>query len=139
MSTPIHPQTAPSNEGQFPLGRVLLVDDEPLILLVLNGFLQEHVTECVEAEGGAQALDLFEPGAFELVITDMNMPGMDGLQLTREIKKRHPSQKVLLISGVQSRGTHSAPSAGGPDAFLAKPFTRAGVVECVARLTSHEG
>jgi CheY-like chemotaxis protein len=139
MSDPLPPQPASSGGGRIPVGRVLLVDDEPLILLVLAGFLQEHVSECVEAENGARALALFHPGAFDLVITDKNMPGMDGLQLSREIKKRHPTQKVLLVSGVQSQSAHPPPSDGGPDAFLAKPFTRAGVLECVTRLTSHGG
>lgn len=139
MSDPFHPQPVSPGGGRFTGGRVLLVDDEPLILLVLAGFLQGHVAECVEAESGAQALDLFQSGAFDLVITDKNMPDIDGLQLTREIRKRHPTQKVLLISGVASQSAHPPPSEGGPDAFLAKPFTRAGVLESVERLMSPEG
>lgn len=139
MSDPVLAHTASPDEGRFSIGRVLLVDDEPLILLVLSGFLQEYVAECVEAESGERALDLFQAGAFDLVLTDKNMPGMDGLRLTHEIKKRHPSQKVLLVSGVQSQDAPPAPSEGGPDAFLAKPFTRAGVLDCVRRLTSRGG
>ncbi len=117
------------------LNRVLVVDDEPLILLVVAGFLQGHVAECVEAKSGAEALDHFQPGAFDLVITDRTMPGMDGLELTREIKQRHPLQKVMLISGIHSQGAYPSPSDGGPDAFLSKPFTRAGILECVTKLT----
>jgi CheY-like chemotaxis protein len=135
MANPIHPQTASSAGAPFSLKRVLIVDDEPLILLVVAGFLQEHVGECVEAESGAEALNCFQPGAFDLVITDRTMPGMDGLELTREIKQRHPTQKVLLISGVQAQGAYPPPSEGGPDAFLAKPFTRAGLLDCIAKLT----
>jgi two-component system chemotaxis response regulator CheY len=135
MANPTDPQTASSAGESFSLERVLIVDDEPLILLVVAGFLAEHVGECVEAESGAEALNRFQPGAFDLVITDRTMPGMDGLALTREIKQRHPTQKVLLISGVQAQGAYPPPSEGGPDAFLAKPFTRAGIIDCVANLT----
>lgn len=119
------------------LNRVLIVDDEPLVLLVVAGFLQEHVAECVEAENGTDALNKFEPGAFDLVITDRTMSGMSGLELTRELKQRHPHQKVLLISGVHSERPYPSPAEGGPDAFLEKPFTRAGLLECVATLTRH--
>lgn len=134
MSTPIHPQAASSAGGKFALKRILVVDDEPLILLIVAGFLQDTIEDCVEAESAEEALRHFQPGAFDLVITDRMMPGMDGLHLTQEIKKRHPAQKVLMISGMQSLSSLPPPSEGGPDAFLAKPFTRAGILECLDQI-----
>ena len=137
MSTPIHPQAASSAGGKFALRRILVVDDEPLILLIVAGFLQDLIAECVEAESGEEALRHFQPGAFDLVITDKTMPGMDGLDLTREIKKRHPSQRVLMISGMQSQNALPPPAEGGPDAFLAKPFTRTEILECLAQMVQN--
>ena len=134
MSNPIHPQAASSAGGKFALKRILVVDDEPLILLIVAGFLQDTIEECVEAESAEEALRHFQPGAFDLVITDRTMPGMDGLHLTEEIKKRHPTQKVLMISGMQSPSSLPPPAEGGPDAFLAKPFTRAEILECLAQI-----
>lgn len=138
MSRDPLPQTAASEGGTVALKRVLVVDDEPLILVVVAGFLQDWVEECVEAESGEAALQLFQPGVFDLVITDRTMPGMDGLQLSREVKKRHPTQKVLLISGIQSQTALPPAAEGGPDAFLAKPFTRAGVADCLSQLFQNE-
>jgi CheY-like chemotaxis protein len=134
MSTSIHPQAASSAGGKFALQRILVVDDEPLILLIVAGFLQDSIAECVEAESAEEALRHFQPGAFDLVITDKTMPGMDGLQLTREIKKRHPAQRVLMISGMQPQNALPSPAEGGPDAFLAKPFTRSEILECLAQI-----
>jgi len=134
MSNPIHPQAASSAGGKFALKRILVVDDEPLILLIVACFLQDTIEECVEAESAEEALRHFQPGAFDLVITDRTMPGMDGLHLTEEIKKRHPTQKVVMISGMQSLSPMPPPSEGGPDAFLAKPFTRAEILECLAQI-----
>jgi CheY-like chemotaxis protein len=134
MSSPIHPQAAASAGGEFALQRVLVVDDEPLILLIVAGFLQDSVAECVEAASAEEALRHFQPGAFDLVITDRTMPGMDGLELTREIKKRHPSQRVVLTSGMQSQNALPSPVEGGPDAFLPKPFTRASILDCLAQV-----
>ncbi len=111
-----------------------MVDDEPLLLLVVAGFLQEHTVECVEAESAAEALGHFQPGAFDLVITDRTMPGMDGMALTGEIRKIHPPQRVLMISGMHPGDPLSAGPDGGPDAFLAKPFTRAQMLESVFQL-----
>jgi CheY-like chemotaxis protein len=59
---------------------------------------------------------------------------MDGLELTREIKKRHPSQRVVLTSGMQSQNALPSPAEGGPDAFLPKPFTRASILDCLAQV-----
>lgn len=134
MATPIHPQAASSAGGDSAYRRVLIVDDEPLILLIVAGFLQDCIQECVEAGSSEEALSHFQPGAFDLVITDKTMPGMDGLELTREIKKRHPSQPVLMISGVELQYSLPSPAEGGPDAFLAKPFTRAGILACLEQL-----
>jgi CheY-like chemotaxis protein len=134
MPDPIHPQAASSTLGTAARRRVLVVDDEPLILLIVAGFLQDSIEECVEAGSGEEALSHFQPGAFDLVITDKTMPGMDGLALTREIRKRHPSQPVLMISGVELRHSLPPPAEGGPDAFLAKPFTRAGILACLEQM-----
>ena len=134
MSTSVHPLNASSAGGQFGLKRILVVDDEPLILLIVAGFLQDSIEECVEAESAEEALRHFQPGAFDLVITDKTMPGLDGLHLTQEIKRRDPSQRVLMISGMQSKNALPPPAEGGPDAFLAKPFTRAEILECLAQM-----
>lgn len=114
--------------------RVLLVDDEPLILLILAGFLEGGAWETVAAKNADDALGKFEPGKFDIVITDRTMPGVDGLQLSEALKQRQPGLRVILISGMSPSAPLPAPESGGPDAFLAKPFTQKALLECLARV-----
>ena len=117
------------------LRRVLLVDDEPLVLLILAEFLRGHALECTESFHAQDALEQFSSGTFDLVLTDLKMKGMDGLALTTELKRMRPTQKVILLSGMEPLSMPS-PESGGPDAFLSKPFTRTSLIECVAKVMS---
>ena len=112
--------------------RVLLVDDEPLILLILAGFLEGGPWETVAAKSADEALEKFEPGTFDIVITDRTMPEMDGIQLCSTLKQRQPELRVILISGMPPAAPLPAPESGGPDAFLAKPFTQTSLLDCLA-------
>ena len=113
------------------LGRVLIVDDEPLVLLILRSFLEEFAKECVEASNASEALAAFKSGPFDLVLTDRVMAGMDGIALTAELKRHVPNQRVILVSGFEARGATWAFENDGPDAFLAKPFTRKSLLESI--------
>ena len=77
---------------------ILVVDDEPLVCETVRMVLQldGHVVE--SATSGAQALALFEPGKFDIVITDFFMPAMAGDTLAAEIKVRAPAQRVLMLT-----------------------------------------
>ena len=77
---------------------ILVVDDEPLVCETVRMVLQldGHVVE--SATSGAQALALFEPGKFDVVITDFFMPAMAGDTLAAEIKVRAPAQRVLMLT-----------------------------------------
>lgn len=102
--------------------RVLLVDDEPLILVITNDFLAGIASSVTQASNAREALAAFETGEFDLLITDRFMPGIDGLGLTRILKAKNPHLKVILISGFA--GKMPVEQEGGPDAFLLKPFSR---------------
>ena len=81
------------------MNRLLLVDDEEGIRKVLGLALREEGYEVDTAESGAQALELFDRTRHALVITDIKMPGMDGIQLLQEIKRRTPLTEVIIITG----------------------------------------
>jgi two-component system response regulator YesN len=84
--------------------RLIIVDDEPLVRERLQfGFaLQENGYEIVgEAEDGEEALQLCEQLQADIVITDIVMPRMDGLELTRRLKEKHPMIKVIILSNYQ--------------------------------------
>ena len=77
--------------------RILIVDDEKAIRMMLFDYL-EVIYQVETAETGEQALDLLEKSRFDLVISDINMPGISGPQLLREVKRRYPGTKTALIT-----------------------------------------
>lgn len=85
------------NEGK----KVLVVDDNKTNLAILKNQLEQWKLCPVLASSGAQALELLtNNGAFDLIITDMQMPDMDGIQLTERIKGNHKSIPVILLSSI---------------------------------------
>ena len=81
--------------------RILFVDDEPLILQGMQRQLRSMREEwdMEFAESGAQALAALEKESFDVVVSDMRMPGMDGAELMNEVMKRHPQTVRLILSG----------------------------------------
>jgi CheY-like chemotaxis protein len=113
--------------------RILLADDQQevreMTKLMLD--MDEHIV--TEAGNGREALDLFAPGRFDLVITDYYMPLMKGDELARNIKRLAPAEPILMITG-------SAEEDGGirasVDAFLNKPFGLQDLRQVMAQLLS---
>jgi two-component system cell cycle response regulator CpdR len=82
---------------------VLVVDDEPLILDDVAAMLEELGCTVLTAASGAEALQrLAENERIEILLTDVNMPGMDGYSLVQRAKRFRPDLKVLLLSGRES-------------------------------------
>jgi sigma-B regulation protein RsbU (phosphoserine phosphatase) len=117
--------------------RALLVDDDPLLLALLSAFLDSRGYEVTQAADGEAALALMAGGGFNLVVTDRNMPRMDGLALCRAIRARHDESYVyciMLTASVDEQSLVDAMEAGVDD-FLAKPLRPA---ELGARLRAAE-
>ena len=102
--------------------RLLLVEDDADVAALLRASLEQMGHEVRHASGGAEALALLRAAPLpEAVVTDMNMSGMDGLTLARELRQHHPGLPVLLMSGFHTQLEQGA-AAGWP--VLRKPFTR---------------
>lgn len=88
-----------------PMPRILFVDDEPMILNSLRlRFSRRHPDwDCSFAADGLEALERVDEGAFDVVVTDMRMPGMDGATLLGIIRERHPQTFRVVLSGQMSR------------------------------------
>jgi len=110
--------------------KILLVDDEPSILDLMQMVLESAGHEVRTAPNGEGALKALEEEKFGLVITDLSMPKMDGLVLTKEIKARHPGQTVVLLTGY---GDEDAPPPL-VDHVLAKPVRIEALTELADRL-----
>jgi DNA-binding response OmpR family regulator len=94
----------------------LVVDDDPDIRAFIRAALQWEAFETVEADGGERALAVVEAlaGGLDLIITDLQMPGGDGLTFARSVQDRFPSVPIILISGLPN------PDAGFE--YIGKPF-----------------
>ncbi len=104
------------------MDRILIVDDEKNYLLVLSTLLGGEGYEVVTAESGARALTLAEAEEPDLLITDMRMPRMSGLELIREVKKRFPELPVIVMTAYGTvENAVEAMKAGATD-YIMKPF-----------------
>ena len=80
-------------------GSVLIVDDDPYIPEVLSMLLEEIGMVTQAARNGVEAITLFDRSVFDIVITDLTMPGMNGLQLASHLRTRRPTQTIFLLTG----------------------------------------
>ena len=104
--------------------RWMLVDDSPDMLLMLAAILRnltDAEIECHDAPGSALAAFAAAPECYELVITDFEMPGMDGVELCQRLHEISPAQKILLATG-SGFFTEAVVRRAGFCALLNKPF-----------------
>lgn len=104
------------------LTRLLIVDDNPFVRVGLQLTLRDAPDLVVvgEAANGAQAVDLCRELEPDLVVTDLRMPVMDGLQATAAIKAAHPHASVIVMSVEDDLVTRTHAELAGADAFLPK-------------------
>jgi two-component system cell cycle response regulator CpdR len=113
--------------------RVLVVEDQEPVRACLRMMLELEGHQVTEASNGAEALNLFASGHFDLVITDFEMPVMNGNVLAVRIKQLSPSLPILMISA----SAWARRDAENPvDALLDKPFTMAGLHSALGKLLS---
>jgi CheY-like chemotaxis protein len=110
-------------DAAFKSRRILLVDDVEHVALALQEMLAEFGHAAEIAPGGAEALRKYEPGKYDLVITDYSMPQMNGAELARAIRARSPGQLILLMISPAQAGTGKAAEGAGADYLLPKPFS----------------
>jgi CheY-like chemotaxis protein len=106
--------------------RCCVVDDVPMITRLVVRLLQKSGRfEARGFESGDEMLRALDesPEAVDLLITDLQMAGMDGVELARRVRLRFPDVRVILISGKATYLATHTPEEAGVDAFLAKPFT----------------
>src|SRR5437016_1678771 len=117
--------------------RILFVDDEPLILQGLERTLRpmRQDWEMDFAQGGAKALECFAASSYDVIVSDMLMPGMDGAQLLQEIQQKSPKTIRLILSG-HAEQKYSMKCVGVAHQYLSKPCDPAALKNTLSRLTS---
>jgi two-component system KDP operon response regulator KdpE len=114
----------------LPTANILVVDDEPQIRRVLRATLTAHGYVISDAKNGEEALDSIRKQRPDLVLLDVNMPGMGGIETCREIRRISDAPIIMLTVRSAERDKVSALDAGADD-YVVKPF---GIEELLARI-----
>ncbi len=134
---PAAPGTLPPLAAAPHLGlpqRLLLIDDDPLVRQTLARLLQTAGHTVLEAAGGPAGLACLEAEAVDLVLTDLGMPDMNGMEVARAVKAQAPHLPVLLLTGWGDEGASEVVQAGLVDRVLGKPFRLQEVLDVIAKL-----
>ena len=115
------------------MSKILIVDDEPRILLLLQSLLKANGYEVESARDGATALDIVRSGAIDITITDLRMAPMDGMTLFKEIKTLVPDMPVILLTAYATVETAVQAMKSGIFDYLTKPFKVDDLVACLKR------
>src|SRR3972149_238253 len=114
--------------------RILVADDEERIRMLLEAHLEASGYAVVLASDGAQALERLKNGAFDAVITDMNMPGASGLEVILEARRRYgPNLPVIVITAYGSVQNAVEAMRDGATDYLEKPFDMADLRACLEK------
>ncbi len=116
----VEPGNIPDNKNI----KLLLVDDDPLILRIAEAILKPRNFNCVTASDGKQAVDKLQAGSFNIVITDINMPNMNGMELLKHIVKHYPQTGVIVITGLSEDFSYVDVISAGAIDYITKPFDR---------------
>ena len=119
--------------------RVLIVDDEPMLAKMLQRMLTvdgHAVTSCTDGE---QALEYFGRGQFDLVLTDLSMPEMNGWEVARAIRADRPDQPIAFLTGWGQQLDEAQMTALDVRYVLAKPFRREDLRQLVLRAAAAPG
>lgn len=112
---------------------VLVVDDEPSVCKVISGFLKQEKIRSVTAGSAEQALDVLHRKDVALVISDIRMPGMDGLQLLDKIREIDPTHEVILITAHGSQEIAREALRRNAADYIKKPFDRDEIIFAVRK------
>lgn len=111
-------QSAPSPR------RILIVDDDPQIRKILERMLTQSPYEIQSAQDGLQALELVEKFRPHLIILDVMMPGLSGMEVCQKIRERFPKEEIqiLMLTAKESQPDRRLALETGADDYITKPF-----------------
>jgi two-component system chemotaxis response regulator CheY len=111
--------------------RILIVDDDQFVRSVLRDVLSLRGYECSEAGDGEEALEKMRAQAPDVVLLDLLMPKMSGIQALEEIRRAHPGSRVVVITSLASDALVARALSAGASGFVIKPFHPIEIQEAV--------
>ena len=115
--------------------RILVVDDDPSLRNLLAQTLEGAGFQAFTAEDGREARLQVEEHRIDLVITDLAMPGEEGMELIRALKKEQPNVKIVAMSGAFGTDVLRAAGALGAHISLVKPLSKETILQSIDRLS----
>jgi putative two-component system response regulator len=119
--------------------RILIVDDEETIRLALRKFLRSRGYEVEIAGSGDQALDVLDKGDFSLMLCDVRMPGMTGVQVVPRARARDEDLAIIMLTAVNDAATATEVLSSGASDYLMKPVELADLQQAVDRALHRRG
>ena len=114
--------------------RILVLDDEPIVCKRLKPAFQKMGHTVETFTDGKQALARLGEASFDIVVTDLKMEGMDGIQMLNAAKASSPNTEVIVITGFATLETAKESYRKGAFDFVAKPFKLRDIIDCVKRI-----
>lgn len=112
-------------------GKILIIDDEMEVRDFFQDFFEDRDFEVVAAKNGIKGCECFEQEEFDLVLCDMMMPGMIGIEVLEKMKAQKPAQRVIMLTGVSEASMVEKAKALGCSHYLNKPVSLAQLEEKV--------
>src|SRR5512138_297260 len=117
--------------------RVLVVDDDQVVGKSFERVLTDKGYHVDTALSGREAFEKYAGADFDMVFTDLKMPGQDGLEVARRIKEMNPWLPIVVVTGYGTQEAEEKAKAIGVAEFLQKPLTPSIIEEVAARVTEH--
>ncbi|MBF0519131.1 MAG: response regulator [Nitrospirae bacterium] len=115
-------------------GKILIVDDEPDMLKLLTMIIKEKTSHDVTSTNNPlEALDIFKNNKFDLLITDLKMPGLDGIELLKAVRVIDQSIPVIMITAYAANGAADEAFVNVAFDFIIKPFRKEQVLFAIER------
>ena len=114
--------------------KLLIVDDEDTLRLLVRTELELRGYDVDDADSGETALEKLETDHFTLVILDIRMPGIDGMQVLKRIREKNLAEKVIMLTGVDELKLARDSLQFGADDFLTKPYEIRTLLACIDRV-----
>ena len=114
--------------------KILVVDDEDALSILLKEELTLHGFNVSEAGDGEAAMDLLSQNYFDLVILDIRMPGMDGIEVLKNIQEKKLAKKVIMLTGVDELKIARDTMKFGANDFMTKPYDFPKLFACIDRV-----
>jgi len=104
------------------MSKILIAEDDKILRDMLYDYLSHFTYDLTMAHDGLMAWELWNQGPYDLLVTDINMPNMNGIELLKKIKEIKPSFPIIIITGVHLESAETNASDYGAEGFLIKPF-----------------